>query len=126
VLGPRDYLKAIGAGLGSAILAGVAVALLLNMVPFLGFLRFFVMAGLGYVVGEAVSRLTGNKQGNVLGIIAGVAVVIGVIVGQAGLLIVGGVDPVVAIVGSALSNLFSIWNLLGLAVAAFVAFSRAR
>jgi hypothetical protein len=126
VLGPVDYLKAIGAGLGSAILAGIVLARVLHLVPFLGFLRFFLMAGFGYVVGEAVSRLTGNKQGNILGIIAGLAVVVGAIVGQAVFYIANGANPMLALSVAFATAVFQIWSLLGLVVAAAVAFSRAR
>src|SRR6478672_1827075 len=36
-LRPLDYLKAIGAALGASIACGVVLALVLQMVPFLGF-----------------------------------------------------------------------------------------
>src|SRR5262245_7123698 len=50
VLSPADYLKAIGTALAASIVCGAVVALVLHMAPFLGILRFFLMAGLGYTV----------------------------------------------------------------------------
>src|SRR4051812_8829736 len=126
VLSPLDYLKAVGAALIASVVAGAVLALLLQMAPFLGILRFFLMAGLGYVVGEAVSRCTGRKRGNVLGVIAGIAVVIGVIVGQAVFFMSTGGDAVLAFPVAVASAVLPIWSLLGLVVAAAVAFSRAR
>jgi hypothetical protein len=126
VLRPLDYLKAIGAALVASVAAGVVVALLLHMVPFLGILRFFLMAGVGYVVGEAVSRFTGRKRGTVLGVIAGIAAVIGVIVGQAAFFTAGGADVILALAVAATTAVWPIFSLLGLVVAAAVAFTQAR
>jgi hypothetical protein len=126
VLGPTDFLRAIGAALGAGFGGGIVLVLLLSMVPFAGILRIVIMAGLGYVVGEAVSRATRNKQGNVLGVIAALGVPAGLILAQAGLFIVGGANPTIAIAAATAATFFGLGNLLGLAVAAAVAFSRAR
>jgi hypothetical protein len=132
VLRPVDYLKAIGAGLGSAIVAGAALALILNLVPFLGILRILLMVGFGYVVGEAVNRFTGNKQGNVLGIIAAASIPIGMILAQASFFLVNGAPPELALIASGalfirqISSLRELWTLLGIVLAAAVAYSRAR
>jgi len=126
VLSPLDYLKAIGAALGGGIGGAIVLTLVLDLVPFAGFLRFFIMAGLGYVVGEAVSRATGNKQGNVLGVIAALGVPVGLIAAQAGLYMVGGAPPALAVAGASVGLFRSIWTLFGLLVAAAVAYSRAR
>jgi hypothetical protein len=125
-LGPLDYLKAIGAALGASSACGVVLALMLQMVPFLGFLRFFLMVGVGYVVGDAVTRLTRGKRGTVVGVIAGVSVVIGIILGQAGLYIVGGAFPLLAITVAIATHVLQIWSLFGLVVAAVVAYMRVR
>jgi hypothetical protein len=125
VLGPVDLLKVIGVALGSAIACGVALALVLQLAPFIGFFRFFLMAGLGYAVAEAVTKYT-RKQGTVVGVIAVVAVVIGVIGGQAVFFLVNGTNLVVAIFTAVAVSLLSLWSLLGLAIAAFVAFRRVR
>jgi hypothetical protein len=59
-------------------------------------------------------------------VIAALGVPIGLIVAHAGLFIVGGAHPLVAFAAATASLIFSVWNLLGLAVATIVAFSRAR
>jgi hypothetical protein len=125
-LRPLDYLRAIGAALGASIVCGVVLALVLQMVPFLGFLRFFLMVGVGYVVGDAVTRLANRKRGTVVGVIAGVSVPIGLILGQAGIYIAGGAFPLLAITVAIATNLVSIWSLFGMVVAAVVAYMRVR
>src|SRR5215218_627746 len=97
VLRPQDYLKAVGAALGGGIGGAIVLTLILAMVPFAGFLRLFLMAGYGYVVGEAVSKATGNKSGNVLGVIAALGVPLGMILAQAGFYMVNGAPPLLAI-----------------------------
>ena len=124
-LGPIDYLKVSGIALGAAIGCGVALTLMLGMVPFLGILRLLLMAGLGYVVSEAILKFS-RKRGNVVGIIAALAAVIGVIVGPAALFIVGGGNPVLALVVAASLAFRDLWSILSLAVAAAVAYSRVR
>jgi hypothetical protein len=126
VLGPLDYLKALGGALGAGIGGAVVLTLLLSMVPRVGFLGIILMAGLGYVVGEAVSLATRRKRGNILGVIAALGVIFGLIAAHAGLFILGGAQPLVAFAAASASLVLSIWNLLGLAVAAVIAFSRAR
>jgi hypothetical protein len=125
-LRPLDYLKAIGAALGASIVCGVVLALALQMVPFLGFLRFFLMVGVGYVVGDAVTRLTRGKRGTTVAVIAGASVPIGLILGQAGLYIVGGAYPLLAITVAVATHLLQIWSLFGVVVAAVVAYMRVR
>lgn len=130
VLRPKDYLKAIGASLGAGIGTAIVLTLILALVPFAGFLRLFLMAGFGYVVGEAVSKATGNKSGNILGVIAALGVPLGLILGQAGFFMVNGVPPVLALEAATAvffrESFRQIWSLFGLAVAAFIAFSRGR
>jgi hypothetical protein len=130
VLRPQDYLRAIGAALGAGIGGAIVLTLVLSMVPFAGFLRLFLMAGFGYVVGEAVSKATGNKSGNVLGVFAALGIPIGMILAQAGFFMVGGAPPLLALAGATVAlfgeSFRQIWTLFGLAVAAFIAFSRAR
>jgi hypothetical protein len=125
VLSPTDYLKAIGTALAASIVCGAVVTLVLHLAPFLGILRFFLMAGLGYAVAEALLRFT-RKRGTVVGVIAGLAVVIGVIVGQAAFFLLGGADPVLAFMVAAATAILPVWSLLGVVVAAVVAFSRVR
>jgi hypothetical protein len=130
VLRPLDYLKAIGAALGAGIGAAIVLTLIQALVPGAGFLRLFLMAGFGYVVGEAVNRATGNKSGNVLGVIAALGIPIGLIGAQAGFFMVSGVPPLLALEAATAvflrESFRQLWAILGLAVAAFIAFSRAR
>ncbi|MFN8637464.1 MAG: hypothetical protein U0893_26735 [Chloroflexota bacterium] len=126
VLGPLDYLKAIGGALAGGIGGSIALILIRDLVPFAGILGILLMAGLGYVTGEAVARCCRRKSGNVLGVIAALGVVFGLILARAGIFIIGGNHPVVAFAVAAASLVFPLWNVLGLAIAAFVAFSRAR
>ncbi len=62
-------LRAIGAGLGAGTAVGFAYYFLLGAVGFFFFL-FFVSAGIGYLVGEAVSRAAGRYRGLVTALIA--------------------------------------------------------
>jgi hypothetical protein len=124
-LSPLDFLTVTGIALAASIVCGVVVAFALHLAPFLGILRFFLMAGLGYAVGEALLRFT-RKRGTIVGVIAGLSVVVGVIVGQAAFFVLGGADPVLAIAVSAFQSFLSIWSLLYLAVAAVIAFTRVR
>lgn len=124
-LSPADYLKAIGTALAASIVCGAVVALVLHMAPFLGILRFFLMAGLGYTVAEALLRFT-RKRGTVVGVITGISVVLGVIVGQALFFLLGGADPALAFMVATATAILPIWSLLGVVVAAVVAFSRVR
>ena len=69
----RHYLIAIGVGVGFAIVAGVAWALIWRAIPFLSLLT---AAGVGYAIGELISRATNRKRGPGLQVIAGVSVLI--------------------------------------------------
>lgn len=73
---PSYYLRALGGGLGAALLSGVVVQLLRLFIPVL-FLTFFIALGAGAFVGEAISRVTGRKRGRGLQVVAGISVVLG-------------------------------------------------
>lgn len=126
VLGPLDYLRAIGGALAGGIGGSIALILIRDLMPFAGILGILLMAGLGYVTGEAVTRCSRHKSGNVLGVIAAFGVILGLVIVRAGIFIVGGAHPIVAFAAAAASLVLPLWNVLGLAIAAFVAFSRAR
>ena len=130
VIRPQDFLKAVGTSLGAGIGAAIVLILIQAMVPGAGFVRLFLMAGFGYVVGEAVNRATGNKTGNVLGVIAALGIPIGLIGAQAAFFMVSGAPPLLALEAATAvflrENLRNLFAILGVAVAAFIAFSRAR
>lgn len=59
---PAYYLRALGAGLGMALVSGGAWAFLFALVPFF-YLYFILSAGAGYFTGEAISLATNHKRG---------------------------------------------------------------
>src|SRR5688572_24150280 len=79
VVTPLGYLKGIIGGLAASIGGGLALTLMLSTIPRLGFLGVFLMAGLGYIVGEGISLATGRKRSRGLAIIAVLLVPIGLI-----------------------------------------------
>ena len=77
----RHYLKAIGVGLGMAIVCGIVWGVVIGLVPFrFIFLNFLLAAGVGFAVGEVTSRSVNRKRGKGLATIAGIAVTIGYMV----------------------------------------------
>ncbi len=123
---PMGYVRAVGAGLGAGIGGALLLTLVQGIVPFAGIFGFMLMAGLGYVVGEAVSVGVRRKQGNALGVIAAASVLVGLIIVRAGLLMLAGAPPVLAFSAGAASLAAPIWNALGVLLAAGIAYSRAR
>ena len=65
------YLRAIGAGIGIAIITGF-IWWAINLVLPLFFLRFFIAAGAGYAIGEVISLSVNRKRGIGLAIIGGI------------------------------------------------------
>lgn len=72
---PRQYLIAVGVGMGVAIAAGFVWALIWNAIHFL-FLSLLIAAGIGYAIGEVISLATNRKCGPGLQAIAGISVVV--------------------------------------------------
>ncbi len=72
---PRQYLIAVGIGMGVAIAAGFVWALIWNAIHFL-FLSLLIAAGIGYAIGEVISLATNRKRGPGLQAIAGISVVV--------------------------------------------------
>ena len=104
---PRYYLLASLASVGLGIVGGL-VLFFVNEIG-LGFFRSFLLVGIGYVIGEGVSAAVNRKRGRSLQVIAGLGVVLSVVLSA-----LGGV-PLGAL---------SIFGLLALAVAVYVAASR--
>ena len=107
------YLRAIGAGLGTAIGVGLIWGIISGFVPFF-FLNFLLAAGVGYAIGEVVSLSVNRKRGRGLAIIAGIALTISYLVSIFPL-------PFGFHLGS-----FHILDLLALALGIFVAVNRLR
>jgi hypothetical protein len=107
----RHYLIAIGVGVGVAIVAGFAWALIWQAIPFLSLLT---AAGIGYAIGELISRATNRKRGHGLQIIAGVSVLISF-----------ATNYLFAVYFLSVSW-FSLYTIIGLALGIFIAITRLR
>ncbi len=103
------YLRAVGAGIGIAIVCGFVWWAINLILPFL-FLRLLIAAGVGYAIGEVVSLSVNRKRGTGLAIVSGSC----------------------AALAFAIPNVFfpsvelNLWGLLVLAVAIFMAVIRIR
>jgi Na+-driven multidrug efflux pump len=76
---PRHYLIASGAGLGVAIATGFAWA----FIPLSGYFFYFSLLiglGVGYAIGEVISRSVNRKRGRGLQAIGGTCMVISYII----------------------------------------------
>ena len=103
------YLRAVGTGLGMAIVCGIIWG------GVGGFVRFFLLslvlaAGAGYVIGEVISLSVNRKRGTGLAVIAGGALVVSYLVS---ILLPWGFG-------------FQLFDLLALALGIFVAVIRLR
>jgi hypothetical protein len=74
------YLRAIGVGLGLAIVCGVAWGFLQTII-FSIFFNILIAAAVGYLVGEGITRSVNRKAGTGLAIIGGVTVVLSYLIG---------------------------------------------
>ena len=107
-IAPRQYLKALGVGLGSSLVLGIAWASLWSLVSFF---NFFVAAGVGYAIAEVLSLSVNRKRGRDLQIIGAVCVVVSFTIANVGLS------------GGALTFFddFSLYDLAALAIGTIVA-----
>jgi len=71
----RHYLRAVGTGLGMAIVCGIAWGAILGSGPFF-YLNLLLAPGAGYAIGEVVSLSVNRKRGTGLAVVAGIAVAI--------------------------------------------------
>ncbi len=109
----RHYLRAVGTGLGMAIVCGIAWGVVMGSVPFF-YLNLLLAPGAGYAIGEVVSLSVNRKRGTGLAVVGGVAVAISYVVSI--LLLPFGFHL----------SLFHILDLLALALGIFVAITRLR
>jgi len=107
------YLRAAGTGLVSAVVIGVVWGIIENILPFF-FLNLFLAAGVGYAIGEVVSRSVNKKRGIWLAITGSLAVVIAYLVN---IFTFGSVS---------LSPLWIIFDLIGIGIGIYVAVTRLR
>ena len=105
----KYYLRAIGAGVGTAIICGAIWGVIGMFIPFF-YLNLLIAAGVGYAIGEVISRSVNRKRGKGLAVIAGGA-----------------------LVASYLVSIFSPWglhfglfDLLAIALGIFIAVNRLR
>ena len=73
------YLRAVGTGLGMAIVCGLVWGVVIGLVPFF-YLNLLLAPGFGYAIGEVVSLSVNRKRGTGLAIVAGIAVAISYLV----------------------------------------------
>ena len=71
---PIYYVRAYAAGIGIALLTGLVWALVRIMLG--GYLSGILVIGVGYLVGEVISRVVNRKRGSGLAWIAGTSVVL--------------------------------------------------
>ena len=71
----RQYLIAVGVGMGVAAAAGLLWAVIWWAIHFL-FLSILIAAGIGYAIGELISVATNRKRGPGLQTIAGISMVV--------------------------------------------------
>jgi len=109
----KYYLRAIGTGLGMAIVCGIVWGVIIGLVHFF-YINLLLAPGAGYAIGEVVSLSVNRKRGKGLAAIAGIAVAISYLVN---ILSFGGLP----------FGLFNILlDLLALALGIFVAITRLR
>ncbi|MFQ5925708.1 MAG: hypothetical protein ACE5IE_06910 [Dehalococcoidia bacterium] len=103
----RQYLIASGVGVGVAVVAGFAWALLFGLFPFI---LFYVLlaAGVGFAIGELISLSVNRKRGLRLQVIGGMSVVLS------------------SVIGSLFLGFFSLYLLIGLVLGIIVAVIRLR
>ena len=105
----RYYLRAIGTGLGMAIVCGIVWAVVGGFVRFL-FLNLILAAGAGYAIGEVISLSVNRKRGTGLAVIAGSALMASYLIS---IFLPWGLR-------------FGLFDLLALALGVFVAITRLR
>ena len=92
-LGLVHCLRGAGGALVAAYLCGFGLWFLQRVIPFGGLLTVLLLAGVGYVVGEATTRATPRKRGTWLGVVAAVALVVGLALAGATILVWSGSRP---------------------------------
>lgn len=113
-ISPQQYVKAVGLGLALAVAVGIAWGWFRELIPFFGFFGIIVAGGVGYLIGEAISRSINRKRGTVLQVIGGVCFAISYVVSNLGFS------------ESGFTFYFNPWGILALGVGVFVATSRLR
>jgi hypothetical protein len=79
-VGKFYYLRAAGAGIGLAVVGGIAWGFLQTVI-FSFYFNLIIAAGVGYGVGECISLSVNRKRGIGLMIIGGITVVLSYVIG---------------------------------------------
>jgi hypothetical protein len=98
---PQYFLQAIGAGLGAAIIGGILLGEIINMINFGSLL---LTIALGYGIGEAVSWGARRNRGLTLQVVAGLCALLAFGIGN----LYAGFDPI-----------GSLFDLIGIGVAVY-------
>ena len=107
------YLKAIGTGLGMAVVCGFLWGLIASQIPFI-YLNLLLAPSAGYAIGEVTSLAVNRKRGIVLAVVAGIALVISYLVAiLVGIFLPWGLR-------------FGLFDLLAIALGIFIAVNRLR
>jgi hypothetical protein len=117
---PQHYVRAVGFGLLVAVAVGVAWAWLREVIPLFAFsllLSILLAAGVGYAIGEVVSRSVNRKRGVPLQVIGGACFLVSYLVSHVGL------SPDATLLFFAH---FSLYDLLVLALGMIVTIGRLR
>ncbi len=110
---PSVLARAIAAGIGIGIAGGVILGFALPYLWSIPYASLAAIAGLGYLVGEGVSRATNKKRGQSLMILAGACVLAAFAIGSAVAAARTGIQP-------------GLFDLLALGLAVFLAVTRVR
>jgi hypothetical protein len=76
---PVHYLRAAGAAIALAVIAGILWGFL-RSIMFSGYFNFLIAAALGYGIGEGISLSVNRKSGTGLAVIGGVTLVVAYII----------------------------------------------
>ena len=104
--------RGIAATLSLGVVGGIALAFLQALIPAIGFLFFFLMFGLGHLIGEGLSSAVNRRRGRPYQYMAAGAVLIATLPMIVGILVFGTL------------SLSSLFTLAGIAVAVSVAVRR--
>jgi hypothetical protein len=74
-LSGQQTFRAIAAGLVSGIITGLVWGIIESYLPY-RFFSLLIAAGIGYLIGEAISRSVNRKRGTTLAVIGGLSVVV--------------------------------------------------
>ena len=118
----KHYLRAVGTGLGMAIICGIAWGAIEWVVPFFS-LNLLLAPAAGYAIGEVVSLSVNRKRGTGLAVVAGTAVVISYIFSLWFVSFLQGI-PFHLVFDLGLFNI--LYHLLALALGIYIAITRLR